>query len=126
MEYANSNSELSMHPGIRQDLFDGIKYVKGTRMHGNVLGLDMPYVFLPKWALDMVWSRCCASVSTFSKYDFYTTKALLNDPALWTRYGNDGTRLVFGRCVRYLEAHQMLPISCVNPHKSGSKFFRIL
>lgn len=30
MEYANSNSELSLHPGIRQDLFDGIKYVTGT------------------------------------------------------------------------------------------------
>lgn len=126
MKHTNTYADFQLHPGIRQDLFDAIEYVEGHRNGRTVLGLQLPFIFLTKWAMNIVWKRCCISVSTFSKYDFYTTEALLNDPALWGRYENDGTHKVFGRCVRYFELKEMLPIACINPDRSESKLYQIL
>lgn len=125
MAYTNAKPEFSRHPDIRQDLFVSIPYVMGTGKHRTVPGLRFPYVFLPKWALEMTWSHCTMSVSSFDKGNFYTTEMLLDDPALWGRY-KDGPRRIFGRCVRFFEHSKMLPIRCINSHASGTKQYQIL
>lgn len=121
----NTPNAFQLHPGVRQDRFDVIPYVVGDRGTGNVRGIRHSHVFLPQWAMDMVWKRCCVSVSTFGKGDFYTTEELLNDSLLWNKY-KTGMHQIFGRCVRYLADHGMLPIECVNPGMSDTKLYRIL
>lgn len=124
MEYSSTPSGHSQHPGIRHDLFKAIPYVYGSHLHAKVPGLQFEHVFVPKWAMGMVWTRCCASVSLFSTYRFYTTEELFNDAPKWGAY-ESGTHRIFGRCVRYLELNGMLPIACINPGMNRSKLYQI-
>lgn len=114
-----------MHPGIRQDRFDNIRYSTVAGPKGTIQGLSYSHVFLPKWAFDLVWNNCTASLSALNKFKLHTTESLINNPALWHRHSGE-THKLFGRCMRVLEKAKMLPLNCINPRVRGDKLYQIL
>lgn len=118
---------FSPDEGIRTDLFDAIKYENRPGTNGNVQGIQFPRRFVLRWMFEVTWGQVSAGVIAASPYRFYYTEQLFANVDLWAKYDADMHR-VFGRCLAYFtnDNHKMLPLNCLNPHRSNRLYYKIV
>jgi hypothetical protein len=114
-------SETSPIKGIRQDLFEAIKYKRVSGKTGPVYGIQFPRRFVLKWNFDVTWKYVTAGIHVVNRYKPHTTEGLFNNVEVWDSCGIEAHR-DFGRCLAHFVNGKMLPLSCFNPHESNKEY----
>lgn len=111
--------------GIRHDFFSAIQYQKRKGRKGTVIGMQLGAHFVFRWVFQDAWKHISASIMTANRCDFHTAKSLFNDAEAWAGLETKEA-IAIGRCLRYFVDSKMLPLFCMNPHATGTKFYMVI
>ncbi len=105
--------------------FEKIQFQTRTGRGTTSLGL---YVtgnnWVPKARLIQMWDQAQRMLPLLDWTYPKTTKSFF-EPEAWKGIKR-GHRIALGRCLRYFADHQLLPIRCINPKKTGTKRYALI
>jgi hypothetical protein len=105
--------------GVRDDLFESLKYDKPNCKKGQVSGRYLSRHFVFEWQFRTSWEKICAGLTTVDWSKPQTAKSLYNYPG-WNSM-KFGMRIAIGRCLRFFVNQGMLPLRVINPNATGTK-----
>ncbi len=105
--------------------FDNIKFEART---GRGTTSDGLYItgnnWVPKARFVEMWEQAQKKLPLLDWSYPKPAKAFF-DPTAWKEIKR-GRRIALGRCLRYFADHELLPIRCINPHKTSTKRYALI
>ncbi len=114
------SSGINLPPGWSRERLERLPFEQHSEAGSTYMACKLSgRYWIPQNHFKAVWVLFWCNVGDLDPARKHTTVALCNDPTWYDR--PRGQRIALGRCIKYLAAKGVLPITLANPGKTGPR-----